>query len=98
MEEATQRAVAENQKWQLAREVNTHEHGADRDSKAGLETLGFQVTGETDDLFYQVIPPTGWTRKTDGFWTSVKDAQGVERISMFYKGAFYDRRAFLNFS
>lgn len=96
-EEAAQRAVAESDKWMLARRVNTHNF-AESDSRKGLEALGFQVLQEADDLFYQVVPPTGWTKETDGYWTTVKDETGKDRISQFYKGAFYDRSAFLNFS
>ncbi|MBI2405304.1 hypothetical protein HYV22_03985 [Candidatus Gottesmanbacteria bacterium] len=52
MEESAQRSVGESQKWLLARKVNTYERGADRDSRSGLEALGFQVVSEADDLFY----------------------------------------------
>jgi len=90
IEEANQRAVAESQNWLLARE-----HNGVGDSRQDLQDLGFAILGE-EDLFYKINPPAGWTKETSGFWTSVKDASGTERISHFFKGAWYDTRAFLN--
>lgn len=66
--------------------------------KEKLEAMGFVVLEEHDNLFYSVQPPTGWTKETQGYWTYVKDENGNERISQFFKGAFYDRDAFLNFT
>lgn len=91
IEEAAQRAVAENASWLLAKEQNMN-----GDSRQALEALGFTVLGEADDLFYQVQPPQGWDKSTQGYWTTVTDDAGNERISQFYKGAWYDRRAFLS--
>lgn len=92
IEEAAQRAVAQNPEWLLARRTNLRGD----DTRASLEDLGFKVNGEADDLFYRVTPPDGWTKTTEGYWTTVWDATGKERISQFFKGAFYDRSAFLN--
>lgn len=92
IEEAAQRRVAESETWLLARKHNM-EIG---NTKADLEALGFTVLGEADDLFYNVQPPEGWTKETSGYWTTVKDATGKERISQFFKGALYDRDAFLS--
>lgn len=91
-EAAAQRAVAESPKWLLARRTNPR----NEDSRAGLEALGFTIVGEADDLFYEVTPPKGWTKTTDGYWTYVVDESGVERVSQFFKGAFYDKDAFVN--
>lgn len=96
-EEAAQRAVAENEAWLLARKMNRT--AKDNQSvKDILESMGFTVLGEYDDLFFNVQSPKGWTKKTDGYWTIVKDEKGKERITQFFKGAFYDRDAFLNIS
>jgi hypothetical protein len=64
--------------------------------RESLEKLGFKVVGEHDDLFYEVVPPAGWTKTTSGYWTTVCDAAGTKRISQFFKGASYDREAFVN--
>jgi hypothetical protein len=41
--------------------------------------------------------PDGWQKRaTDhDMWSELVDADGVVVASMFYKAAFYDRRAFL---
>lgn len=97
MEESAQRVVAESEQWLLACKLNDYQYAGDKNSRSRLEALGFQVIRQVDDLFYEVISPAGWTRETEGFWTTVKDEHGNERIMQFYKGAFYDRDAFLNF-
>lgn len=94
IEEAAQRAVATSENWLLARKTNRTRGGSD--SREILEEAGFQVVSEHDDLFYKVKPPQGWTKQTQGYWTYVYDSEGVERFSQFFKGAWYDRDAFLN--
>ena len=61
--------------------------------------LGFAF-GETvpgDDLFRQATLPAGWERKGSdhAMWSYVVDDRGIERVAIFYKAAFYDRRAFM---
>lgn len=94
MEESAQRRVAESDKWLLARKHNRCFGG--NDTRQALEELGFIVVREMNDLFYEVIPPAGWTKQTQGYWTTIYDAEGIERIFQFFKGAIYDRDAFLN--
>lgn len=62
-----------------------------------LEKMGI-VLGEeieSDPLFRKVELPKGWTvRATEHqMWSDVFDEQGVVRLRVFYKAAFYDRRA-----
>lgn len=62
-----------------------------------VEALGV-VRGEVkagDEMFTHVRLPPGWTRAgTDhSMHSEVRDERGVKRISIFYKAAFYDRRA-----
>ena len=97
LEEEAQRNVAEAEEWRLAREMNyvRGESARGSDSREELEAMGFTILQE-GDLFYITTPPEGWTKTTQGFWTSVCDEEGNERISMFFKGAVYDRRAFLS--
>ena len=98
IEESAQRAVAESASWLVARKMNRMASDDNRAVKDILTELGFTAIAEHDDLFFSVQPPTGWTKETQGYWTTVKDADGKERISQFFKGAFYDRDAFLNIS
>lgn len=65
--------------------------------RALMERWGF-VFGEPypdDALFTPVRLPPGWTKAgTDhSMWSEVHDAKGRNRVDVFYKAAFYDRRA-----
>ena len=62
-----------------------------------LEKLGF-VKGEPvegDDLFVNATIPEGWYKEATehSMYTVIKDERGVERVSVGYKAAFYDRWA-----
>lgn len=62
-----------------------------------LEALGFVKGAPTpgDDLFVEATLPDGWTKeRTDhSMWSVIKDTRGIERVSVGYKAAFYDRWA-----
>ena len=64
--------------------------------------MGIKVIGKTqgDELFLDVELPNGWKKEaTDhSMWNKLVDDNGRERASFFYKAAFYDRDAFVNFS
>ena len=51
-----------------------------------------------DDLFFNVVLPEGWeVRETDhSMHSDLFDAEGKRRGGIFYKAAFYDRRASFN--
>lgn len=64
---------------------------------ARLAELGF-VRGDAvygDELFTHVKLPEGWRREGTGhsMHTDIVDERGVPRVGIFYKAAFYDRRA-----
>jgi len=67
--------------------------------KQSLINSGFKfgdvVNG--DPLFTQVKLPAGWKKigSDHDMWSYVHDEQGRQRISVFYKAAFYDRNAFM---
>lgn len=67
---------------------------------AVCEALGIKILSDADDLFYNVQLPTGWTKRaTDhAMWNELIDDRGQKRASIFYKAAFYDRRAFIRWS
>lgn len=50
-----------------------------------------------DPLFCEARLPAGWSRKETEhpMWSVVIDDKGHERAEIFYKAAFYDRRAFV---
>jgi len=72
---------------------------ADVRGKDILEAAGV-VFGDAvpgDPLFVNATLPEGWKKvATDhDMWSKLVDADGVERASIFYKAAFYDRDAFM---
>lgn len=64
--------------------------------KHGIKVL---QKSKGDDLFVDVVLPEGWKIKGTGhaMWNNVIDQNGRIRATFFYKAAFYDRDAFLNF-
>ncbi len=57
----------------------------------------FEKPHDDDSLFRPARLPTGWRIiPTDhSMWSHLLDANGCRRASIFYKAAFYDRRAFI---
>lgn len=51
-----------------------------------------------DPLFRPAILPEGWTRhgSDHDMWSYIADERGIDRVSIFYKAAWYDRDAFMN--
>src|SRR5690606_27100508 len=62
-----------------------------------LETAGvvFGAPVPGDDLFVYVTLPEGWTRQgtSHDMHSDLLDNKGRKRAGIFYKAAFYDRRA-----
>jgi len=52
---------------------------------------------EDDPIFCKATLPEGW--KIEGtdhsLWSKLVDQDGIEKASIFYKAAFYDRSAFI---
>jgi len=74
-------------------------HMGGRDSRAILASAGV-VLGEMvdgDPLFQYAKLPAGWTRRptNHSMWSELVDGKGRVRASIFYKAAFYDRKAHL---
>ncbi len=65
-------------------------------NKMGIKTL---TGSKGDDLFLGVKLPTGWKKEatTHSMWNNLIDDKGRIRATFFYKAAFYDRDAFINF-
>jgi len=67
--------------------------------RPALETLGFVFStapqNGRDDIFIECQFPAGWEKRpTDhSMWSELVDANGRVRGMIFYKAAFYDRRA-----
>lgn len=56
-------------------------------------TFGDLVAG--DPLFREATLPAGWAREgsSHSMGSYVVDERGIQRVSVFYKAAFYDRKA-----
>lgn len=71
----------------------------DGDSRADFEAVGFTFGDPTpgDPLFQSASLPNGWrkTRSDNDLWTHIVDTLGRRRAAVFYKAAYYDRRAFM---
>jgi hypothetical protein len=65
--------------------------------RSALESLGFIFGAKVDDLFVQCTFPAGWSIKPSdhSMHSDLVDPQGRKRGGIFYKAAFYDRRAYL---
>ena len=70
------------------------------DRRELLESLGFEFGENIDELFVAIKLPPGWKKEADAhsMWSSLIDEHGRKRASIFYKAAFYDRDAFIQWS
>jgi hypothetical protein len=62
-----------------------------------LEAAGIRLGETVDELFQRAMLPNGWKKvATDhSMWSKLVDDKGRERAAIFYKAAFYDRKAHL---
>lgn len=76
--------------------------GQDGIAKEKYKSLGIEVIGlsKGDDLFFDVVLPTGWVKDGTGhsMWSNLKNEKGEIIAEIFYKAAFYDRDAFIRFN
>lgn len=67
------------------------------DQRAAFEALGFRFGApvDGDPLFIHAELPPGWSKAPSDhdMWSHVLDEKGRKRVALFYKAAFYDRRA-----
>lgn len=64
-----------------------------------LEALGFVFGGDVDELFVTAHLPPGWKKVASyhSMHSDLVDDKGRVRAGIFYKAAFYDRRADISF-
>lgn len=95
-------AIAEQERAGQAQLVNSEQLPTDLNGcgKADFEALGISFGDPTpgDPLFQSATLPDGWKREAadHDMWSYVVDQFGRRRIAVFYKAAFYDRRAFMS--
>lgn len=63
-----------------------------------LESMGVVFGDSIDDLFIEVQLPDGWKKvpTNHSMWSDLVDDEGRKRAAIFYKAAFYDRRAHID--
>lgn len=63
-----------------------------------LEQMGVRFGEDADDLFVTVQLPDGWKKQatSHSMWSDLLDHKGRPRAAIFYKAAFYDRRAHIS--
>lgn len=70
-------------------------------SRPQLQKLGFRFGADIDQLFVHATLPAGWkivADKDDAMHSDLLDSAGCVRAGVFYKAAFYDRRADIRFN
>jgi len=77
-----------------------------KEDQEALENLGFlfydmkdDPDKSDDDTLQTVRVPVGWHFENtgdNGYWVNLVDPNGAIRGTQFYKGVFYDRRAFFD--
>lgn len=88
-----ERQEAEGQRTLVASAMLPKEiHGATREQ---LTALGFKFGADVDELFVTCELPPGWTKSgtKHAMHSDLLDGQGRKRAGIFYKAAFYERRA-----
>lgn len=96
----TSAAIGATEKRGQQQLVNSDRLPSDlKGDRAEWEALGFTF-GEPDPddpLFMPATLPEGWKREPadHDMWSYVTDQHGRHRAEVFYKAAFYDRRAFM---
>lgn len=69
-------------------------------TKEELEKAGVKFGNicKDDPLFQEAELPVGWTKKASdhSMWSELLDNKGRQRAAIFYKAAFYDRKAHIS--
>lgn len=89
---------AQEKRGQAALVASTNMPKEMHPGREAFERLGFAFGDVVDDLFVQATLPPGWTRAaTDhSMHSDILDEKGRKRVGVFYKAAFYDRKASAN--
>lgn len=92
--DSIERSEAEGQR-RLVASTQLPIEGTEGDAAAKWEAMGVRLGEKTDELFRNVVLPAGWKFKPSehSMWSYLHDNKGRRRASIFYKAAFYDRRA-----
>ena len=83
---------------QLATDQNRIPIQSNRASDEVTRETGILFGDLFDDLFVMVQLPAGWriVATEHSMWSDLVDDTGTRRARLFYKAAYYDRRAFMS--
>lgn len=89
--------IEESMEWEERNKIVTRNNI--EYTKQQYEKMGITIVSEFDDLFWNVTLPDGWKIKATehSMWNNLVDHKNRKRANFFYKAAFYDRDAFINF-
>lgn len=87
----------EQEKLVASQQIPKEIRGATREQ---LAAIGFVFGADVDELFVECKLPPGWTKRatSHAMHSDLLDEKGRKRAKIFYKGAFYDRRADMSMS
>lgn len=87
--------VASEKRGQTALVNSTNMPSEMYPSREAFEAVGFTFGEPIDELFLAATLPAGWTRAATNhdMHSDIRDEAGKVRVTIFYKAAFYDRRA-----
>jgi hypothetical protein len=92
-------AIEEMEREGKAQLLNSDRLPADVRDREAFEALGFTFgePDQDDPMFMPATFPPGWRREgsNHAMWSYIVDEFGRHRVAVFYKAAFYDRRAFM---
>ena len=94
------RAIEDQEARGQAELVNSEVLPASCGGREKLEAAGvvFGSPVDGDPLFVHAALPDGWKKRPTehSMWSDLIDAEGKVRANIFYKAAFYDRKAHMN--
>jgi hypothetical protein len=92
-------AIEEMEREGKAQLMNSDRLPVQAEAQVVYEALGFTFgePDKNDPMFRPATFPEGWSRKGSdhAMWSYIADEHGRDRVSIFYKAAFYDRDAFM---
>ena len=92
-------AIEEMEREGQSQLVTSDRLPTDVKDRAAFEALGFTfgAPDPDDPMFMPATLPPGWKREggDHAMWSYIVDEHGRQRVAIFYKAAFYDRRAFM---
>lgn len=87
--------MEQSKKQTLPLDLGQRRDGNLEDTRAPWIALGFKFGKTVEDIFTECEFPSGWKKAPidHSMWSDIVDDKGRKRGAIFYKAAFYDRKA-----